>query len=43
MTLELEHGLEAEFCSLDALRRMKRAAGRPKDLIELEILDRLGD
>lgn len=36
MTLELEHGLEAKFCSLDALRRMKRAAGRPKDLIELE-------
>jgi hypothetical protein len=42
-TLELEPGLEAEFCSLDALRRMKRAAGRRKDLIELEILDRLAD
>jgi hypothetical protein len=43
MALELEPGLEAQFCSLDALRRMKRAAGRPKDLIELEILDRLAD
>jgi hypothetical protein len=43
MALELEPGLEAQFCSLDALRRMKRAAGRRKDLIELEILDRLAD
>jgi hypothetical protein len=41
VAVELEPGTTASFCSLDALRRMKRAAGRPKDRIELEILDRL--
>lgn len=30
--------VETRFCSLDALMRMKKAASRPKDLIELEIL-----
>jgi hypothetical protein len=31
-------GLRVLVCSLDDLMRMKRAAGRPKDRIELEIL-----
>lgn len=31
-------GLEVSFTALSDLMRMKRAAGRPKDLIELEIL-----
>lgn len=35
--VELEH-LRVLVCSLDDLIRMKRAAGRPKDRIELEIL-----
>jgi len=35
--VELEH-LEVLVCSLDDLMRMKRAANRPKDRIELEIL-----
>ena len=37
----LTTGIEAEglrFASLDWLRRMKRAAGRPKDLLDLENL-----
>jgi hypothetical protein len=29
--------------SIDALIRMKRAAGRPKDLIEVEVLAALRD
>jgi hypothetical protein len=41
VVVELDDDLQAAFCSLAALRRMKRAAGRPKDLLELEILDRL--
>ena len=35
--VELEH-LRVLVCSLDDLMRMKRAAGRPKDRVELEIL-----
>lgn len=35
--VELEH-LRVHVCSLDDLIRMKKAAGRPKDRIELEIL-----
>ena len=36
--VEIEAGLSALICSLDDLVRMKRAAGRPKDLIAVEIL-----
>jgi len=38
--LEIE-GLPIKFAGLDDLIRMKRAAGRPKDRIELEILGAL--
>ena len=43
MTFDLGEELRVEFCSLDDLLRMKRAAGRPKDLIELEILQAVKD
>lgn len=33
-------GIEIKVCSLDALRLMKRAAGRPQDLQDLTDLDR---
>lgn len=33
-------GIPVAVCSLDDLRRMKRAAGRPQDLIDLEDLER---
>jgi hypothetical protein len=36
--VELDEGLRVSVCSLDDLIRMKRAAGRPKDRIEVEIL-----
>ncbi|MPZ22627.1 MAG: hypothetical protein GEU28_03605 [Dehalococcoidia bacterium] len=36
-------GLRLPVCSLNDLMRMKRAAGRPKDRIELEILGALRD
>jgi hypothetical protein len=36
-------GVEVTVASLDALIRMKRAAGRPKDRAELEILGALRD
>ena len=35
---DLGEGLVVTVCSLDDLIRMKRAAGRPKDRIELEVL-----
>jgi hypothetical protein len=35
---DLGDGVIVEVCDLDDLIRMKRAAGRPKDRIELEIL-----
>src|SRR5260221_1278592 len=37
-TEELADGLQALVCSLDDLIRMKRAAGRPKDLLAIEQL-----
>lgn len=40
--LEIE-GLPIKFAGLDDLIQMKRAAGRPKDRIELEILGALKD
>lgn len=42
-TLEDLDGLEVRVASLDDLIRMKRAAGRPKDLIGLEWLGALRD
>jgi hypothetical protein len=40
---ELDEGLVVRICALDDLIRMKRAAGRPKDRVELEILGALRD
>lgn len=37
-TFDLGDGVVVPVCDLDDLIRMKRAAGRPKDRIELEIL-----
>lgn len=44
-TADVMHAFDEEFAvaSLDDLIRMKRAAGRPKDRIELEILGALRD
>jgi hypothetical protein len=36
-------GLKIKVASIDALIQMKRAAGRPKDLIEVEVLAALRD
>jgi hypothetical protein len=36
-------GVRLKIASIEALMRMKRAAGRPKDLLELEILGALRD
>lgn len=41
--VELGGGLVVPVASLDDLIRMKRAAGRPKDRVELEILGALRD
>jgi hypothetical protein len=41
-TIDIE-GVEVLVSSLDDLMRMKRAAGRRKDLVELEILGALRD
>ncbi|MFP5225854.1 MAG: helix-turn-helix transcriptional regulator [Actinomycetota bacterium] len=41
--IELHPGLVVPVASLDDLIRMKRAAGRPKDRIELEVLAALRD
>jgi predicted nucleotidyltransferase len=36
-------GMRIQIASIDSLIRMKRAAGRPKDLIEVEVLGALRD
>jgi hypothetical protein len=41
--ISLTGGLEVKVASIDDLIRMKRAAGRPKDLIEVEVLGALRD
>jgi hypothetical protein len=41
--IELDAGLVVWVCSLEDLIRMKTAAGRPKDRIELEVLGALRD
>jgi hypothetical protein len=43
VTLKLERGLSVAVASVDDLIRMKRASGRPKDLIEVEVLTALQD
>jgi hypothetical protein len=40
---DLGEGLVVSVCHLDDLIRMKRAAGRPKDRIELEVLTAVRD
>jgi hypothetical protein len=40
---DLGEGLVVSVCALDDLIRMKRAAGRPKDRIELEVLAAVRD
>jgi hypothetical protein len=39
--LEVRPGLEATFVGLDDLLRLKREAGRPKDLMDIENLERI--
>jgi hypothetical protein len=42
-TFDLGEALSVRVTSLDDLMRMKRTAGRRKDLIELEVLEALKD
>ena len=41
ITLEFAPGVRAHVCSLADLRSMKRASGRPKDLIDIAELDEI--
>jgi hypothetical protein len=41
--MEIAPGLSVQVASIDDIIRMKRAAGRPKDLIEVEVLGALRD
>jgi hypothetical protein len=41
--MEIAPGLSVTVASIDDMIRMKRAAGRPKDLIEVEVLGALRD
>jgi hypothetical protein len=41
--MEIAPGLTVRVASIDDMIRMKRAAGRPKDLIEVEVLGALRD
>ena len=43
VAFDLGDGVVVEVCDLDDLIRMKRAAGRPKDRIELEVLGAVRD
>jgi predicted nucleotidyltransferase len=36
-------GVKVAVCSIDALRKMKQAAGRPRDYVDLEDLDAAGN
>jgi hypothetical protein len=42
-TFDLGDGVIVQVCDLDDLIRMKRATGRPKDRIELEVLSAVRD
>ena len=41
MLVEIAPGVEAPVCSLEHLRRMKRASDRPRDGVDLAELDEL--
>ena len=43
VTFDLGDDLEVDVCDLDDLMRMKRAAARPKDMIEMEVLAAVRD
>ena len=43
VSIKLERGLSVAVAGIDDLIRMKRSSGRPKDLIEVEVLTALQD